>query len=78
MSPIFPLSLPKTNDAAGAVLLRQTGWRSLPGLPWGSHACLYYDGLEELLEAVAPYFAAGWENNEFCLWVASDPGTAAS
>jgi len=39
---------------------------------WGSHLCVFYKGRDELTEALVPYFKAGLENNEFCLWALPD------
>ncbi|MBC7934110.1 MAG: MEDS domain-containing protein [Rhizobacter sp.] len=51
--------------------LRVSGIDVLGDLPWGSHICNFYDSKEDLLEILIPYYKAGLENNEFCLWVAS-------
>ena len=42
---------------------------------WGTHLCLFYRTTEDLLDILVPYFRAGLENNEFCMWVTSDPLT---
>lgn len=55
--------------------LRRTGVNVLGDMPWGSHVCLFYETKEDLLDTVAPYFKAGLESNEFCLWTASEPLT---
>ena len=34
-----------------------------------------YESKEDLLDTVGPYFKAGLESNEFCLWAPSDPLT---
>jgi len=44
-------------------------------LPWGTHLCLFYQTKKDLIDVLAPYFKAGLENNEFCMWVASEPLT---
>ncbi|RPJ69391.1 MAG: hypothetical protein EHM20_16450 [Alphaproteobacteria bacterium] len=31
----------------------------------------FYDTKEGLIDILTPYFKAGLENNEFCLWVTS-------
>jgi hypothetical protein len=43
------------------------------GLPWRTHICQFYRSREDLIEILVPYFKAGLENNEFCMWVASEP-----
>ncbi len=38
-------------------------------MPWGTHFCLFHKTKEDLLQTLAPYFKAGLENKEFCLWI---------
>jgi len=40
---------------------------------WGTHLCLFYHTKEDMLDILVPYFKVGLENNEFCMWVTSDP-----
>ncbi len=47
-------------------------------MPWGARFCHLYADIDELLDIVAPYFAAGLAANERCLWVASPPLTVAA
>src|SRR5438128_1586979 len=53
--------------------LRRTGINALGDLPWGSHFCHFYETSHDLLDILVPYFKAGLEDNEFCLWVISQP-----
>lgn len=53
--------------------LRYTGLDVIGSAPWGTHFCNFYQSKQDLLEILVPYFKAGLENNEFCLWVTSDP-----
>ena len=53
--------------------LRRTGINALGNLPWGSHFCHFYETKQDLLDILVPYFKAGLEDNEFCLWVISEP-----
>ncbi len=55
--------------------LRRTGVDVLGDLPWGSHVCVFYETNDDLLDTVAPFFKAGLESNEFCLWAPSEPLT---
>jgi PAS domain S-box-containing protein len=55
--------------------LRKSGIEVLGDIPWGSHFCQFYETKVDLLELLVPYFKAGLENNEYCLWVTSDPMT---
>lgn len=38
-------------------------------IPWGTHLCQFYQTKEDLIAIVVPYFKAGLENNEFCMWI---------
>jgi len=51
---------------------RESGIALIGDLPWGSHFCQFYETQEDLLDTLIPYFRAGLENNEFCVWVTSD------
>lgn len=55
--------------------LRHSGIDILGELPWGSHFCDFFESKEDLLQILVPYFKAGLINNEFCLWITSDPVT---
>ena len=52
------------NDA-----LRQAGIIVQDNIPWGTHLCLFHETREDLLNTMVPYFRAGLENKEFCLWI---------
>jgi len=53
--------------------LRETGIDVVDGVPWGTHFCQFYRTKEDLLDILVPYFKEGLENNEFCIWVTSEP-----
>jgi hypothetical protein len=36
--------------------LRKTGIAPLGDMPWGTHACVFYETREDLLETLASYF----------------------
>jgi hypothetical protein len=55
--------------------LRKSGIGAVGDAPWGSHMCQFYETKEDLLRLLVPYFKAGLKNNEFCLWVTSEPVT---
>lgn len=40
---------------------------------WGAHFCLFYETKEDLLDALISYCKAGLKNNEYCLWVVTEP-----
>lgn len=41
--------------------------------PWGTHFCQFYDTKQDLLDTLVPFFRAGLENNEKCVWITSEP-----
>ena len=53
--------------------LRKSGISPIGDVPWGTHICQFYRTKKDLLDILIPYFKAGLENNEFCLWVISEP-----
>ena len=55
--------------------MRKTGIDILGDLPWGTHFCQFYQTKEDLIDILVPYFKAGLENNEFCMWITSEPLT---
>lgn len=54
-----------------------SGLTMTPSLRWGSHLGHFFGSAGELEEALVPYFKAGLENNEACLWVTRAPFDAA-
>ena len=50
---------------------RKSGLPLIGELPWGTHFCHFYQRTEDLLAILLPYFRAGLESNEFCVWVTS-------
>jgi len=57
--------------------LRPSGITGLGEMPWGTHFCLFYETKEDLLDTLVPYFKAGLEHNEYCVWVIADALTEA-
>jgi len=54
----------------------QTRRSGIPGvgeIRWGEHLCVFYNGKQELLKLVAPFIAAGLQDNEFCMWITGEP-----
>jgi DNA-binding CsgD family transcriptional regulator len=49
--------------------LRNTGLKAVGEVPWGTHFSIFYETKKDLLEIVVPFFKAGLQANEFCLWV---------
>ena len=54
-------------------LLKDSGIDVIGGVPWGTHFCQFYQSGEDLLSILVPYFKAGLEKNEYCMWVTSEP-----
>ena len=55
--------------------LRTTGIGLVGPIPWGTHFCHFFETKEDLLDAILPFFKAGLEAREFCLWVVAEPLT---
>jgi signal transduction histidine kinase len=55
--------------------MRQTGIGVVGDVPWGTHFFLFHETKEDLLDTVVPYFKAGLESRELCIWVISEPLT---
>ena len=55
--------------------LRKTGIGVVGDVPWGTHFFMFYETKEDLLDALVPYFKAGLETGELCLWLVSEPLT---
>ena len=52
---------------------RQTGIDVVGAVPYGMHLCLFYVAKQDLLDILVPFFKAGLENNELCVWITSEP-----
>ena len=67
---------PKTKAQIRAALLnlhRKSGIPYLQDLPWGTHLCAFYETEDDLLEIAVPYLRAGFESNEYCMWITAAP-----
>src|SRR5216684_4169390 len=53
--------------------MRKTGVDVVGDMPWGTHFCLFYETIADLLETLVSYCKAGLESQEFCLWVVAEP-----
>lgn len=53
--------------------LRKSGIGTVGDIPWGTHFCHFYETTADLLDVLVPYFKAGLEHNEFCIWGVFDP-----
>jgi PAS domain S-box-containing protein len=55
-----------------ATELRNTGISVVGEVPWGTHFCTFYETTQDLLDILVPFFKAGLESKEFCLWIISN------
>lgn len=53
------------------------GMGPLTDMPWGTHLCYFFETQQDLLDTSLPFFQAGMENREFCLWIVCVPLTEA-
>jgi PAS domain S-box-containing protein len=53
--------------------LRKTGLDVFEHIPWGTHFSAFYETKADILDLLVPYFKTGLENNEYCLWIGSNP-----
>ena len=52
--------------------LRDTGLEAVGRVPWGTHFSVFYETRKDLLDIVVPFFKAGLQANEFCLWIVAN------
>src|SRR5258706_1045409 len=50
-----------------------SGLPGVGGVPWGSHFCQLYEGRDDLVEVLVPFFKAGIEADGRCLWITAEP-----
>ncbi|MFB3817226.1 MAG: MEDS domain-containing protein [Candidatus Methylomirabilales bacterium] len=55
---------------------RPSGIAAIGAVPWGTHFCQFYETKQDLADVLGPYFKAGLEAHEHCMWVTSEPLTA--
>lgn len=52
--------------------IRKSGITVVGNVPWGTHFCQFYQTKQDLIDTLVPYFKAGLENNEFCMWITAE------
>lgn len=52
---------------------RPSGLSAVGGIPWGTHLCQFYRNRVDLVEVIVPFFKAGLDANERCLWITAAP-----
>jgi len=50
-----------------------SGIDSIRSVRCGTHFCEFHSTYEQLADTLAPYFAAGIQQDDFCVWITSDP-----
>lgn len=50
-----------------------SGIAAVGDLAWGTHFCQFYQTRDDLAGSLVPFFRAGLNNHEKCLWVTADP-----
>ncbi|MET0645068.1 MAG: MEDS domain-containing protein [Pyrinomonadaceae bacterium] len=55
-----------------ATELTRTGIEVVGEVAWGTHLCHFYETRQDLLDILIPYFRAGLEAREFCVWVVAE------
>lgn len=50
-----------------------SGVEALGDIRWGTHFCHFYHDQTDLIDTLVPFFKAGLENHERCLWITSEP-----
>ncbi len=50
---------------------RESGIPAVGAIPWGAHFCQFYRDQADLIETLIPFFKAGLDANEACLWITS-------
>ena len=55
------------------VVLRESGIAAIGTVAWGTHLCQFYETRDDCFQALIPYFKAGLEAGEYCVWVLSQP-----
>lgn len=57
--------------------MRNTGIEIIGDAPWGTHFCLFHRAPGDLVDVLVPYFKAGLEAREACMWITSPELTTA-
>jgi hypothetical protein len=73
MSRKTAFSSPRRREIGMDNHVRDTGIDVLGHVPWGTHFCQFYQTKQDLVGILVPYFKAGLEQNEFCMWVTAEP-----
>jgi PAS domain S-box-containing protein len=53
--------------------MRRSGLELVGDVPWGTHFCQFYQDRQDLIDILVSYFQHGLEDNEYCMWITSQP-----
>jgi len=53
--------------------MRNSGIDVIGSVLYGTYICHFYNTKEDLKDILLPYFKTGLENNDLCIWIASQP-----
>lgn len=68
-----PAKIERRDERALRRRMRDSGISGLGRVSWGTHVCVFYDSVSELLEVLIPYYRSGLQNNEKCVLICSGP-----
>jgi two-component sensor histidine kinase len=54
-----------------------SGIEAIGSVGWGTHFCQFYETADDLVSTLVPYFKAGLDGGERCMWVTAPPLRAA-
>lgn len=49
------------------------GLTGIKAIPYGLHMCHFYENRADLAATLVPYFVAGLNSNERCVWITAEP-----
>ena len=76
IEPIGSIPTPPSLIRAAQRFQSKTGIDVLGDLvAWGAHFCLFYETKEDLLDTLVSYCKAGFQSEEYCLWIIAEPLT---
>ncbi|MBP0446744.1 MEDS domain-containing protein [Roseomonas sp. SSH11] len=50
-----------------------SGIEAIGDVAWGTHFCQFYETADDLVSTLVPYFKAGLDGSERCMWVTAQP-----
>jgi MEDS: MEthanogen/methylotroph, DcmR Sensory domain len=70
---VVPGRKPHSDDWPLERVGRDLAIPALGEAPWGTHFCGFFADKRDLLDLTVPYFRAGLDANERCIWLARPP-----